>query len=189
MPGARYTGGASSISGRWNLPRAAFEKSYSLFMASTFFVLPRFMSSWTPRGGDPDQSVISARLNPRVNHENEPPVQGVSQCYPSLLVAAMLMIENRCCERIAKHGHRQLERDAVLRAVRSLLLWVPVEINPECGHSTAFTPHKGSAPPSPRELLILQPMRDDAVDAEAPLLVFLVVGEVAFEPLHVTVAF
>jgi hypothetical protein len=86
-------------------------------MASTFFVLPRFASSWTPRGDDPDQSVIGVRLSPRVNHENERPIRGLSQCYPSLLVAAMVMIEYRPCERIAKYGHRQLERHAVLRPV------------------------------------------------------------------------
>ena len=32
-------------------------------------------------------------------------------------------------------------------------------------------------------------MRDDAVNAQAPLLVFLVIGEVALEPFHMAVAF
>jgi hypothetical protein len=41
---------------------------------------------------------------------------------------------------------------------------------------------------SPRKLLIFQPVRDDAVDAEAALFVFLVIGEIPFEPFDVAVA-
>src|SRR5574337_2096064 len=41
---------------------------------------------------------------------------------------------------------------------------------------------------SPRELLVLQPMRNHAVEPQAPLLVLLVVGEIALEPFHVAVA-
>src|SRR6202034_4582281 len=43
--------------------------------------------------------------------------------------------------------------------------------------------------PSPAELLVLQPVRDDAIEAQAALLVFLVVGEIAFEPLDMALAF
>src|SRR5581483_7055057 len=42
---------------------------------------------------------------------------------------------------------------------------------------------------SPRELLVLQPMRNDGVDAQPPLLVFFIVVEVAFKPFDVAVAF
>src|SRR3984893_16703523 len=41
----------------------------------------------------------------------------------------------------------------------------------------------------PRKLLIFEPVRDDAVDAEATFLVFLVGGEIAFEPFDMAVAF
>ena len=41
----------------------------------------------------------------------------------------------------------------------------------------------------PGKLLILQPVRDDAVEPEAALLVFLVVGEIALEPFDMAVAF
>src|SRR5579863_9611000 len=40
----------------------------------------------------------------------------------------------------------------------------------------------------PAELLVLQPVRDDAVEAEAALLVLFVVGEIALEPLDMAVA-
>src|SRR5579863_5559043 len=40
----------------------------------------------------------------------------------------------------------------------------------------------------PAELLVLQPVWDDAVEAEAALLVLFVVGEIALEPLDVAVA-
>src|SRR5262245_8833752 len=45
-----------------------------------------------------------------------------------------------------------------------------------------------SAPALPRELLVLDPVRNGGIDAEAALLVFLVVLEVALEPLDMTVA-
>ncbi len=60
------------------------------------------------------------------------------------------------------------------------------------GHPRVFT--RGQALPargeeeSPRELLVLEPVRNDAVEAQSPLLVFLVVGEIALEPLDVAVA-
>ena len=41
----------------------------------------------------------------------------------------------------------------------------------------------------PRKLLIFQPVRDDAVDAEAALFVFLVISKVAFEPFDMAAAF
>src|SRR5690348_1894945 len=40
----------------------------------------------------------------------------------------------------------------------------------------------------PRELLVLDPMRDRGIRSEAALLVLLVIGEVALEPFHVAVA-
>src|SRR5579872_2440571 len=48
---------------------------------------------------------------------------------------------------------------------------------------------RGAVASSPRELLVLEPVRDDAVDAEAALLVLFVVGEIALEPLDMAVAF
>src|SRR5688500_8899165 len=41
----------------------------------------------------------------------------------------------------------------------------------------------------PRELLVLDPVRDRGIRSEAALLVLLVIGEVALEPFHVAVAF
>ena len=40
----------------------------------------------------------------------------------------------------------------------------------------------------PGEFLVFQPVRDDGIDPEPPLLVFLVIGEIAFEPFDVAVA-
>jgi hypothetical protein len=48
---------------------------------------------------------------------------------------------------------------------------------------------RGRSRNSPRELLVLDPARHHAVFAQSPLLVFLVVLEVAFKPFHVAVAF
>src|ERR1700677_2736628 len=41
----------------------------------------------------------------------------------------------------------------------------------------------------PRKLLVLQPVRHDAVDPEPPLLVFLVIRKIPFEPFHMRVVF
>src|SRR5947208_480726 len=40
-----------------------------------------------------------------------------------------------------------------------------------------------------REFLVFQPVRDDRVDPEPPLLVFLVIGKVALEPFDMTFTF
>src|SRR5262249_2098181 len=58
-------------------------------------------------------------------------------------------------------------------------------LSPPYGPPMRGTTNEHAHAASPAEFLIFDPRRDGRVDAEAALLVFLIVGEVALEPLHV----